>query len=315
MYASTLNNWKVLLGTGLVAVILFAPDTTFAQDDGNVLYLSEYLYGDYYYARLGDVDRSNPRSIRPRKLRLGRKFRAGIELGTHDVSYNGKEIVFAARNTADYDWDIYVGKLDLQKKRIRNVRRIIGNIGVRDEDPRYSWDGAQIVYKCGGNICIYPDFNYANPVVTSWCELWAPSFDLPGYKVSYTKRCGGSSDDKIWQYDLLTGSESALPSTSGSADRYSQFLDDGRILYSRIDFAASRSSLWIFDSGYALPLHDRTESDDDPYPDKHDREHIAFIGWKEGGYDLYIYRQSLGNSVQVSHGQPVLWPVLFRQSE
>lgn len=314
MYASTLKNWKVVLAVVFVAASSLYADTVFAQDDGNVLYLSEYLHGDYYYARLGDVDRSNPRSIRPRKLRLRSSFRDSVELGNHDVSYNGKEIVFAARNTADYDWDIFVGKLDLRRNRIRDVERIIRNVGVRDEDPRYSWDGTQIVYKCGGNICIYPDLNYANPVVASWCELWAPSFDVSGYRVSYTKRCDGPSDDKIWQYDLLTGSEFSMPSKSGSADRFSQFLDDGRILFSHLDFETSRSSLWVFDSGHALPLHDRTESDDDPYADKHDREHIAFIGWEEGGYDLYIYRQSRGDSVRLSHGQPILWPVLFRQS-
>jgi hypothetical protein len=312
MFVSTLKNWEVLPGTGLVVLIYLFSGTAIAQDDGNVLYLSEYLHGDYYYARLRDVDRSNPRFIRPRKLRLHSSFRENVELGNHDVSYFGKKIVFAARNTIDYDWDIYIGTIDLRRKRIRNVDRIIRNIGARDEDPRFSWDGTQIVYKCGGDICVYPEFNYTNPVVKSWCELWAPSFDPSGYRISYTKRCGGRSDDRVWQYDLLTGSESAVPSATSSTDRFSQFLDDGRIVYSHIDIAAARSSLWIYDSGYVSQLHDQTESDDDPYPDKHDRNHIAFIGWEDDGYDLYVYRQSRGDAVRLSDGLPILAPVLFR---
>lgn len=313
MYISTLQNAALSLGAGIFAAIAFFSGTANSQNDGNVLFLSEYLYGDYYYAPLGDIDRWRPRPIRPKQLRLPSNFRANVELGNHDVSYSGEYIVFAARNKNDYDWDIYMGTLDLEARRIRKVERIIRNTNERDEDPRFSWDGAQIVYKCGGNICVYPDLNYANPVVKSWCELWAPAFDASGYRITYTKRCDGPLDDKIWQYDLSTGLESPLPSTGMSTDRFSQFLDDGRIVYSHLDGETARSSLWIFDSGIVLPLHDRSVSDDDPYPDKHDRNHIAFIGWDDDGYDLYMYRQSRNDSVRLSHGLTVYSPVLFRQ--
>ena len=40
----------------LAAVLSIFAATAFAEDDGNVVYLSEYLYGDYYVAALGDVD-------------------------------------------------------------------------------------------------------------------------------------------------------------------------------------------------------------------------------------------------------------------
>ncbi len=306
---------KLLAGIGLIITGAVFGGAAFGNDDGNVLYLSEYLHGDFYYAPLGDIDRSDPPLLQPIKLQLPVTFRAKVELGNHDVSPDGKSIVFAARKTTDYDWNIYRGDIDLRKKRIRKLTRIIRNVGVRDEDPRYSWDGRQIVYKCGGNVCIYPELTYASPVVTSWCELWAPSFGPTGYAITYTKRCAGSSDDKIWQFDLLTETESALPSAGGATDRFSQFLDDGRIVFSRFDAASGRSSLWVHDSGVSALLHDRTQSDDDLNADKHDRNHIAFIGWQDDGYDLYVYRVSRGDSVKLTEGRSVLWPVLFRSSE
>ena len=312
MFVSTARVRTLLLTILLSATTLLFPRAALANDDGNVLFLSEYLHGDYYYARLGDIDGAAPAAIRPRKLRLGSRFRARVELGNHDVSYDGKTIVFSARKTSDYDWNIYTGSIDLAKRRIRKVRRIIRNVGMRDEDPRFSWTGEQIVYKCGGNICIYPEGVYTNPVVQSWCELWAPSFDLSGYRITFTKRCDDANDDRTWQFDLSTGAETPLPVTAGSTNRFPQFLDDGRILYSRLDIDAGRSSLWVHDSGYLMPFHDRTQSDDDPYQDKHDGNHIAFIGWGETGYDLYVYRQSLGDSVRLSYGVPILAPVLFR---
>lgn len=312
MYVSIFQNLALTLGAAFITGISFFASTATAQDDGKVLFLSEYLHGNYYYAPLGEIDRNQPRSIRPKKLRLPRGFRANVELGNHDVSFSGEEIVFAARDTSDYDWNIYTGTLDLGAGRIRKVERIIRNIDMRDEDPRFSWDGTQIVYKCGGNICLYPDLNYENPVVSSWCELWAPAFDSSGYRITYTKRCDGPLDDRIWQYDLLTGTESPIPNAGSSTDRFSQFLDDGRIVYSHLNLETARSSLWIYESGAVSPLHDQTVSDDDPYPDKHDRNHMAFIGWKDDGYDLYVYRQSRGDAVQLSDGISIYAPVLFR---
>lgn len=313
MRVATFRVWRFSAGIALFVSMISASGMANAWTDGNVLYLSEYLYGDYYYARIWDVDRADPKYFRPKKLRLPDNFRSGVELGNHDVSYDGKTIIFAARKTNDYDWDIYTGSIDLRKRRIHSVRRIIRNIGTRDEDPRYSWDSAVIVYKCNGDICVYPDLIYPNPVVHSWCELWGPAIDRSGYIISYTKRCEGPSSDRIWHFNLLSGVESDVPNEGGQADRFSQILDDGRTVYSHVDDATFRSSLWIHDAGNVSLLHDRTESDDDPYVDKHDRDHIAFIGWENDGYNLFIYRQSQRDSVRISDGLPILAPVLFRQ--
>jgi hypothetical protein len=291
---------------------LLGGEAALAQNDGYVLFLDEYLSGDFYVASLGDVDRSRPRSVSPRQLRLPRSY-SNLELGNGDVSYQGRRFVFGARNTTDFDWGIYEGRIDVGKRRIRNVHPLIQNAGVREEDPRYSWDGQQIVYKCNGNICIWPETR-PNPVVASACELWAPAFDATGFVVSYVKRCGPTTSDRIFEFNLLTGQETEVPNVGGGPDRFAQFLDDGRIVYSHVDLtsAPSNASLWVYDSGTVALLHDRTGSDDDPYPDKHDRNHIAFIGWEDGGYHLFVYRRSRANSVRLTRGIGVLGPVLFR---
>lgn len=297
----------------LVCAVAF-PTSVFAQSDGYVLFLDEYLTGDYYYAPLSDLGAASPPRIRPRKLQLPGRFRRSVEIGNADVSVDGTTIVFAARNTSDLDWDIYSGSIDLARGRIRNVRALVRNVGARDEDPRFSWDGSSIVYKCDGDICVYPEF-YANPVVTSWCELWAPAFVPSGYRISYTKRCGTADSDRIWEYDLQTEEETVVPNEGGGPDRFAYYQDDGRLIYSHVDLASGTSSLWEHDTGFVSLLHDRTPSDDDPYPDKHDRNHVAFIGWndRDGAYDLYVYRRDPGDSVQLTASRPVLAPVLFRR--
>ncbi len=298
----------------LAACALFAAGSASAQSDGYVLFLDRYLSGDYYYAPLGDVDAQNPQQIRPRRLRMPSAFRRSTEIGNADVSPDGSTIVFAARRTDDYDWDIYTGTLDFSRNRIRNPQLLIRNAGTRDEDPRYSWDGGAIVYKCAGNICIYPEL-YPNPVVISWCELWAPSFSPTGFEISYVKRCGAGDSDRVWEYDLTRRSESIVPHANEGPDRFPFYLDDGRIVYSHLDNDSGQASLWVNDTGYVSLLHERTRSDDDPYPDKTDRNHIAFIGWNDRSnfYDLYMYRMSSSDSVRLSRGTPVLGPVLFRR--
>jgi hypothetical protein len=299
--------------TWIVLALLPLPGISFAQDDGKVLFLSEYLTGDYYYADLGDVDVASPAMIRPRKLRLPGRFRKRVELGNHDVSYDGSKIVFAARDTRSADWDIYIGRIETRRSRITNVEKLTQAPASRDEDPRFSWNGEQVVYKCNNNICVYPEQLYDSPAVASDCELWAPSFDSSGFSVSFGERCGKPENDRIRYVNLMTGFGGDVPGSDGAPDRFAYYLDDGSIVYSHKDPLARRSSLWLHTPGAgSMLLHDRTESDDDPYPDKHDRNHIAFIGWQNGGYDLFIYRQDRGDSVQLSRGTKLLAPVLFR---
>jgi hypothetical protein len=301
-------------GAGLLLwlVALAFADAARAQGDGYVLFLDEYLYGDFYVASLPDVDGAADAEIVPRRLRLSRGFGGTMEIGNADVAYQGSTMVFGARDTRTDDWGIYTGTIDIRRSRIAGVEALVQTPGAREEDPRFSWDGQQVVYKCDGNICIYPETR-PNPVVASECELWAPSFAASGFAVSYTKRCAGDpQSDRIWYFDLLTRRETQVPNQDGGPDRFAYFLDDGRIVYSHSDPQSAASSLWVYDSGATSLLHDRTVSDDDAYPDKHDREHIVFIGWEDDGYKLFMYRQSRRDSIRLNGSGDVLGPVMFR---
>jgi Tol biopolymer transport system component len=312
----------------VIAVVLLSAWTgARASDDGYVLFLSSYLSGDYYVAPLNDIDVAEPAPIQPRKLRLPRRFRDRVQLGNHDVSPDGRTIVFAALSRIDPDWDLYTGRIDLKSARIRDVAPLIQNsfegAPSRDEDPRFSWDGSQIVYKCDFDICVHgPQTGLIERVAESPCELWGPSFDPTGYSISYTRRgepSGGSCNadpelDRIWLKDLTSGQTTGLPPATpdGGPDRFAHYLGDGRVIYSHIDGATRGASLYAIENGSIYLFHDQTRSDDDAYPDRHDPNHIAFIGWENGGYRLFVYRQEQADAVRLTSGFPILAPVLFR---
>ena len=300
-----------LIRAGLLLIILLASNHGTAQGSSYVLYLNEYLVGDFYYALLPDLDQADPPFITPERLRLPSWFKNNFEIANADVAPNGKTIIFAAsRNTTGYDWNIYEGRINIKRSKIHRLSLLIANTGTRDEDPRYSWDGEYVVYKCDGNLCLYPEYQ-SNPVVESECELWGPSFHPSGDMVSYTKRCDGGNSDRIFVYDLLSEEEIPIPNYDGGPDRFSHFLNDGRLVYSHIDKKTWTSNLWVYDDGDVSLFHDRTQSDDDAYADKHNWSYTAFIGWQNGGYDLFVHRSVYQDSVQLTEGIPALGPVLF----
>lgn len=328
MRGSTVRSMKLIRHTAAAAswfvLSLCTAPAALAEEDGYVVYLSEYGSGAYYLAALGDVSLPNSKPLRPTRLDMPRLFSRRAELGNHDVSYDGRLVTFAARVKGNSSWDIYVGRLDLPGARITDVEAVV-RTETRDEDPRFSWSSTEgdvrIVYKCDNDICVY-DGHSARAAVRSECELWAPSFSPSGTRISYGKRCGEPSSDRIWYYDSSTGLEYQVPNQGGQADRFAYFLYEDTLVYSHIDAAARESSLWrafIPTSGAAnVELwHDRTESDDDPYPDRTNRDLVAFIGWENvgwkrgGGYNLFVYRISEGTSVRLTEGIPVLAPAIF----
>ncbi len=269
-----------------------------------VLYLDEYITGSYYLAALPDLQADQPAPISPRQVAL-KNFRG--RLGNPDVSPDGRRIVFAGllRN----DWGIYTGKLDVMRSQVTDIVALANRRGIREEDPRFSWDGQQVVYKCNGHICLYPE-RVPGPVVASACELWGPAFHPAGTRLAYTARCGAPESDRIHVYDLATGQTQVVANADGGPDRFAHFRGDGTLIYSHLDPAAGDASLWRYAGGQTALFHDRTVSDDDPYADKTDWEYLAFVGYEEG-YNLFIYRESRGDSVRLSQGLPVLGPVIF----
>jgi hypothetical protein len=269
-----------------------------------VLYLDEYITGGYYLAALPDLQSDQPAPISPRRVTL-KNFRG--RLGNPDVSADGRRIVFAGllRN----EWGVYAGKLDVIRSEVTDIVALANRRGIREEDPRFSWDGQQVVYKCAGDICLHPE-RAPGPVVVSACELWGPSFHPAGTRLAYAARCGAPESDRIHVYDLATGQTQVVANADGGPDRFPHFRGDGALIYSHLDPAAGEASLWRYAGGQTTLFHDRTVSDDDPYADKTDWEYLAFVGYQER-YNLFIFRESRRDSVRISQSVSVLGPVIF----
>jgi hypothetical protein len=318
LVVSRISRWVAIVG-------VFVTVSSHANTNGLVVYLSDYLAGDYYFAALPELvaDASRQTHIQPIKMNLPEDFRRSVELGNHDVSRDGTEIVFAARTLRRKEWDIYLGRTDYTTGQINSIVRIVATRRVRDEDPRFDWsrDASgvhRVVYKCNGDICFYADSAISKLVEDSDCELWTPSFNSEGNAVSYVRRCGDSASDRIW-YAYLNApgnpEQVPLPAEEGGPDRFAHFQDAETLVYSHIMPDTGAASLWRYHSTTTafeqLTFNTNTNSDDDPYPDKTNPNRIAYIGWQEGsGYNLFIYEN--GVSYKLSHNVPILAPAIFQ---
>jgi Tol biopolymer transport system component len=279
-----------------------------AQDQ-YVLYIDGFPARKLYLAQLRGLAQDFPPRISPRAVRLPRPMG---KFGNPDVSSDGGRVVFPT--LFKDEWDIYTGTLDPTRREVRNVRPLVAATGVREEDPRFSWDGQEVVYKCDGSICLHPERgSRPNPVVSAeGCELYGPSFHPTGGVISYTARCGAEGLDRIRIAELSTGNVIEVPNGDGGADRYSHFLADGTLLYTHQDPQSGSESLWIYDceSGTVRLFHNRANSDADPYANKSNPEYVAFVAYRRG-YDLFVYRRSREDSVRLSSRAKVLGPVIF----
>ncbi len=267
---------------------------------------------------LGDIriERSEPLALDiPRNLR--RRFQ--VANGDVHADADDRTIVFGGRTGNNASWDIYLADVNVATGVLEDVRPLVADRRVREEDPRFSWSGSQIVYKCDGKICLVNSdgSNAREIVVEPGCELWAPALDQTGFVVTYVQRCDGSGSDRIAWYafdDKTPGnSPTIVPSKGGGPDRFPYFTPTGEIVYSHLDSDSGTSSLWLLYPLYGTTelLHSETESDDDPYVYHADGRYVAFSGWGRDAYDLYIYNRQTDAAAQVTRGVNVLGTILF----
>ena len=249
------------------------------------------------------------------------------QCGNPDVSPNGKQIIFGAITPIIDSWDIYSADLDVEQGTISNLQ-IIVNSSMREEDPRYSYDGNKFVYKAGGgdfyDIYVY-DFNtkISTKLIEcscknicesncNHCELWGPSYHPCGHIVSYTARiCENDPDyDEIWIYDQLTNTFQQITSDA-LPDMFSHWKRNGNLLYSHND--GSTDHLYLYDTANnkTILYVNETRSDDDPYAFKQDNNMFVFIGlgYNENKYQLYLWRND--SVFQMSLPSDILGPVAF----
>eukprot|EP01084_Bolivina_argentea_P226250 382190_1 len=249
------------------------------------------------------------------------------QCGNPDISPDGTQIIFGAITPNVDSWDIYSADLDVEKGIISNLQ-IIVNTSMREEDPRYSYDGNSFVYKAGGgsvyDIYIY-DFKkgISNKLVEcschnicesncNHCELWGPSYHPCGHIISYTARiCENDPNyDEIWIFNQQTNSSEQITSDS-VPDMFSHWKRDGNLLYSHNDGSTDHLYLYNTNNDKSVLFVNETRSDDDPYAFKQDNNMFVFIGLPYNGtqYQLYLYRN--GSVFQLSSESSMLGPVVF----
>lgn len=294
------------------------PPACSARQPAYVLFLDDYPQGRFYLAALPCLSSDPVNLVTPRQvaLDLPRQVRRKFQVANGDVFYDGgqRRIVFGGRTSPNDYWGIYAGVLDVSRGLITNIREVASTPFVREEDPRYSSDGDYIVYKRDGEIwrisALDPNAEPSLFYREEGCELWGPSMFVN--VVSYARRCDDDpqSDRIVYHTDGLP--PVVLPSVGGGPDRFAHFTQSGELVYSHVDVSSNTASLWIYIPGSnPFLLHQETTSDDDPYAERGGNEYIAFSGWENGAYDLFVYRRTLQSAVQLTSGINVLGSILF----
>jgi hypothetical protein len=292
------------------------PPSCDAEQPDYVVFLDDYPKGRFHLALLPCLSGMEVNIVSPRELALDlpRKLQRTFQVGNGDVYNDGdsRRIVFGGRASSRDYWDLYEGVIDVNRALITDIRVLVGTPSIREEDPRFSLDGQWIVYKRNGEIWrMDAQDPYAVPKPLhreDGCELWAPS--MYANVVTYARRCGGEPDRIVYQVEGAR--PQIVPGSGDGPDRFAHFTAIGDVVYSHFDTSESRTSLWLYIPG-ATPqfLHDETRSDDDPYADRSGDEYIAFAGWGDGRYDLYVFRRSVQNAVRITNSINVLGPILF----
>ena len=305
------------------------------------VFLDDYPKGDFYFVDLNTAaaePRASGRGKKKQSTSTGGPVRLGLDLdlprrdvrqfqlGNGDIhvdSSGTRHIVFGGRIGDGGSWDIYAAEVDIESARLRAVRRLIAGTNsdgtpAREEDPKFSWDGGQIIYKCHNKICL-ADSNgsfIGEMASLTGCELWAPALDLSGGVMAYVQRCDGPDSDTIYRH-FIGGSRTEVPKTADEPDRFPQFNGVGDIIYSHLDRDAGSSRLLSYVGGQSLSgFYDTLGADDeDPYVFKPNDAFTAFISWHGSGYSLYLVDRT--GSVEslrrlTGDGGNVLGPILMR---
>ena len=292
------------------------PPSCDTEQPDYVVFLDDYPKGRFHLAVLPCLSETEVNIVSPRELALDlpRKLQRTFQVGNGDVYNDGesRRIVFGGRASSRDYWGLYQGVIDVDRALITDIKSFIGTSSIREEDPRFSSDGQWIVYKRNGEIWrVNAEGQFALPELfhrEDGCELWGPS--IYANVVTYARRCGADPDRIV--YHVEGALPQILPGLGDGPDQFAHFTLSGDVVYSHFDTSKGRSSLWLYIPG-ATPqlLHDETRSDDDPYAERNGNEYIAFAGWGDDRYDLYVFRRSAQIAVKITNSINVFGPILF----
>ena len=211
-------------------------------------------------------------------------------------SPDGSKIVFMAIQQGSpstrQNLDIFV--YDLAEAQLYNLTP---NVGIIDEDPKFSPDGSQILWKRQGQIWrMNADGTSQAQLTTTPDEKSGPNYSPDGTKIVYWS--GASSSADIWWMNANGTSPSALIATSGIQEYYPIYRDANNILYSRWESASDQHDKiynYSISSGTSsrLLINMTGVEDADAYPVNAD--FLVFSSTRAGGnYNIFLGRYDNG---------------------
>lgn len=216
-------------------------------------------------------------------------------------SADGKQISFMAI-AANGSWDVFLYTLGSEDQ----PQNITNSSGVRDEDPKFSFDGKSIVFKQNGQLAIYDMETHKIQKLTSSSgdELSMPYFNISGDKIICS--VGGGNEAYIGVYDITSKTLTKLYDRQNILEYYPITLDDKNFYYSA-HLAESNHvdqlylGFWDGAQSKYLPFNKADADYSDACPVNTDWLVLSSTrtGTK-GGYDLYIANKNTGDIYSLS---------------
>ena len=202
-----------------------------------------------------------------------------------------EQFTFMAIDRAADEWDIYLS----DGGRITNLTQ---NSGCRNEDPKLSPDGRQIVFKRGKWDSSRDDFSYqlmlldietnaVTPLTEDSAEKAMPCFSGDGKAVYFTRYAGKIG--AICRLDLQTHEETVIFSEP-DVNAYYPIAKDGLLYFTKWYSAENHcDQLMCFDGGNvtALPFNSADHDCSDACPVG--ESGVIYSSTAGGSYDLYYY--------------------------
>ncbi len=263
----------------------------FPLDEGVIIY-HNYSNYDAWDAKLFMYDFSTNT-----KDELSENWNIDHEMNAH-ISPDGSQIVFMGDDSGlPRDWDIYIWNIG---STIAPTNLTISN-NLRDEDPKFSPDGSNIVFKQSGDIKV---MNLSGVIINeitndgSTIEESMPYYTSDGQKVLYAK--GAKENSDIFIMNIDGSSNTALYNEVGIQEYYPIVIDNSSFFYTRWisslnkndqiyqgDFSGNRNS---------VSINDYYSNNSDAFPV--DSDYLFFSSTRSGGmegYDLYLGQLSTGD--------------------
>lgn len=209
--------------------------------------------------------------------------------GSFGVTPN--QVTFMAIDKDEDEWDIYLYDSG-------NIRNLTEKSGFRNEDPKWSPDGKQIVFKRGYWDNSVGDFVYdlamldidtyeVTMLTNDRAEYAMPFFSEDGKYIYYTRYTDGIGS--IYRMNMATHETEDIYSETGVTAYYP--IVKGEMVYFAKWYSAENHSdqLMCYDGSNisVLPFNSEQHDCSDPCPVMDDA--MIYSGTANGGYDLYYY--------------------------